>query len=154
MKGLIQRVTRAQVFVDGELTAAISSGLLLFLGVERKDGVEQARELCQKILTYRVFPDNSGRMNLCLKDLGGSLLVVPQFTLAADTRSGTRPGFSTAAAPDVANDLFQQFVREAQAGLGEHLVKAGQFGADMQIALTNDGPVTFMLNTRTVAVTS
>ncbi len=149
MKGLIQRVTQAQVVVDGELIAAIPSGLLLFLGVERLDGHEQATELCKKILTYRVFSDSSGRMNLCLKDTGGSLLIVPQFTLAADTRSGTRPGFSTAAQPNVANELFQQFVAEAQAGLGEHLVKTGQFGADMQVALTNDGPVTFMLETRT-----
>lgn len=154
MKGLIQRVTQAQVVVNGELIAAIPSGLLLFLGVERMDGSKQAKELCKKILNYRVFPDSSGRMNLCVKDTEGSLLVVPQFTLVADTRTGTRPGFSGAADPGVANELFQQFVTEAEAGLGKHLVKAGEFGADMQISLINDGPVTFMLETRRIITPS
>ncbi|OEY66585.1 D-aminoacyl-tRNA deacylase [Marinobacter sp. X15-166B] len=148
MKGLIQRVTQAQVVVDGKLIAAIPAGLLLFLGVERTDSAGQVKELCQKILSYRVFPDDAGRMNLSLKDTSGSLLVVPQFTLAADTRSGTRPGFSLAAAPELADQLFQQFVVQAKLGLGEAQVQAGRFGADMQVALTNDGPVTFMLTTR------
>ena len=147
MKGLIQRVSEASVKVNGEQIAAIDQGLLLLLGVERGDGDAQARELCRKILTYRVFPDSQGRMNLSLKDIAGSLLIVPQFTLAADTSSGTRPGFSLAAAPDVANDLFKLFVAESRLVLGPGSVGCGMFGADMKVTLVNDGPVTFMLQT-------
>ncbi|KAA1171613.1 D-tyrosyl-tRNA(Tyr) deacylase [Marinobacter salinexigens] len=147
MKGLIQRVSEASVKVNGEQIAAIDQGLLLLLGVERGDGDAQARELCRKILTYRVFPDSQGRMNLSLKDIAGSLLIVPQFTLAADTSSGTRPGFSLAAAPDVANDLFELFVAESRSVLGSGSVGCGMFGADMKVTLVNDGPVTFMLQT-------
>lgn len=147
MKGLIQRVSEASVKVDGEQIAAIDKGLLLLLGVERGDGDAQARELCRKILTYRVFPDSQGRMNLSLKDIAGSLLIVPQFTLAADTSSGTRPGFSLAAAPDMANDLFKLFVAESRLTLGSGSVSCGRFGADMKVMLVNDGPVTFMLKT-------
>lgn len=145
MKGLIQRVSRAGVTVDCEQIASIDTGLLLLLGVEKGDGEREARELCRKILTYRIFPDGAGRMNLSLLDVAGSLLIVPQFTLAADTSSGTRPGFSLAAAPDIANQLFQSFLADAQSRLGPHKVGAGRFGADMKVDLVNDGPVTFML---------
>ncbi|SFM62491.1 D-aminoacyl-tRNA deacylase [Marinobacter zhejiangensis] len=147
MKGLIQRVTQASVSVDGERVSEISTGLLLLLGVERNDGPGQAELLCKKILSYRVFPDDQGRMNRSLSDISGSLLVVPQFTLAADTGSGTRPGFSTAAAPDVARELYLYFVGLARDVLGPDQVGEGRFGADMQVSLVNDGPVTFLLET-------
>ncbi|MFO7530460.1 MAG: D-aminoacyl-tRNA deacylase [Marinobacter sp.] len=145
MKGLIQRVSEASVTVDGQPVGAIGRGVLLLLGVERGDGAAEAKELCQKILSYRIFPDDQGRMNRSLKDIGGDLLVVPQFTLAADTRSGTRPGFSLAAKPDVANELYCQFACEAKDSLGSERVSEGRFGADMKVQLINDGPVTFML---------
>lgn len=148
MKGLIQRVSQASVTVGGEQIASIDKGLLLLLGVEKGDGEREARELCRKILTYRVFPDDAGRMNRSLLDIGGSLLVVPQFTLAADTSSGTRPGFSLAAGPDDANRLYESFVADAISRLGPDRVGEGRFGADMKVGLTNDGPVTFMLENR------
>lgn len=145
MKGLIQRVSQASVTVDGEQIASIDTGLLLLLGVEKGDGEREARELCRKILTYRIFPDDAGRMNRSLLDIGGSLLVVPQFTLAADTSSGTRPGFSHAAGPDVAKRLYEMFLADSRSRLGSRSVGEGRFGADMKVGLTNDGPVTFML---------
>ena len=145
MKGLIQRVTSASVVVEGETIAAITTGLLLLLGVERTDTEKHAVELCKKVLNYRVFPDDAGRMNQSLEDVGGALLVVPQFTLAADTRSGTRPGFSFAAPPDHASAIFRHFLGLATAAIGEGRVSSGQFGADMKVSLINDGPVTFML---------
>ncbi|MBD3640075.1 MAG: D-tyrosyl-tRNA(Tyr) deacylase [Marinobacter sp.] len=145
MKGLIQRVSEASVTVDGQSVGAIGRGILLLLGVERDDGAAEAKELCRKILSYRIFPDEQGRMNRSLQDIGGGLLVVPQFTLAADTRSGTRPGFSLAAKPEVANDLYREFVREARVCIGNERVSEGRFGADMKVQLINDGPVTFML---------
>lgn len=147
MKGLIQRVTEASVTVSSERVASIGTGLLLLLGVDRNDNDAEARELCRKILAYRVFPDESGRMNRSLTDIGGSLLVVPQFTLSADTSSGTRPGFSMAAAPDRANILFEHFLTEARTVLPAGKVAAGIFGADMKVGLVNDGPVTFLLET-------
>ncbi len=145
MKGLIQRVSQASVDVDAEQIASIGAGLLLLLGVEKGDGEREARELCRKILTYRVFPDDAGRMNRSLADIGGSLLVVPQFTLAADTSSGTRPGFSSAAEPGTANTLYQMFLADARCQLGSDKVAEGKFGADMKVGLINDGPVTFLL---------
>ncbi|MDC0663118.1 D-aminoacyl-tRNA deacylase [Marinobacter sp. SS21] len=145
MKGLIQRVTQASVVVHQELVAEIPTGLLLLLGVERHDSERQASELCRKILSYRVFPDDQGRMNRSVRDISGSLLVVPQFTLAADTGSGTRPGFSTAAAPELAESLYLAFVEMARQDLGADRVGEGVFGADMQVSLVNDGPVTFLL---------
>ncbi|AOY88865.1 D-tyrosyl-tRNA(Tyr) deacylase [Marinobacter salinus] len=148
MKGLVQRVSEASVVVEGEQIASIDAGLLLLLGVERGDGERQARELCRKILTYRVFPDDQGRMNRSLIDIGGSLLIVPQFTLAADTSSGTRPGFSTAAKPDVANELYGVFLDEARSAIMDGHVSEGRFGADMKVQLINDGPVTFLLEVR------
>lgn len=145
MKGLIQRVSEASVTVEGEQIATIGAGLLLLLGVEREDERKQAIALCRKVLTYRVFPDNQGRMNKSLMDTGNALLIVPQFTLAADTSSGTRPGFSPAAKPDEALELYRFFIGEAHVGLGVNRVAEGQFGADMKVQLVNDGPVTFML---------
>jgi D-tyrosyl-tRNA(Tyr) deacylase len=106
MKGLVQRVSEASVDVDGREISRIGAGILLLLGVEQGDGQSEARELCRKILTYRIFPDEAGRMNRSVLDTGGALLVVPQFTLVADTSSGTRPGFSRAAGPDVARDIY------------------------------------------------
>lgn len=145
MKGLIQRVTQASVSVNGGQIAGIDRGLLLLLGIERTDGMDEADALLRKIVRYRVFPDDQGRMNRSLEGCGGSLLIVPQFTLAADTGSGTRPGFSGAAAPERARELVAVFVRKAEAVLGPDRVEQGEFGADMQVALVNDGPVTFLL---------
>ncbi|MET4026637.1 D-tyrosyl-tRNA(Tyr) deacylase [Marinobacter sp. MBR-99] len=146
MKGLIQRVSEASVTVDGRKIASIGRGLLLLLGVERDDTPSEAKELCRKILSYRVFPDEQGRMNVNVQDAGGSILVVPQFTLAADTRSGTRPGFSLAAAPELADALYRDVVILCRDQLGNDRVGEGEFGADMKVALVNDGPVTFMLD--------
>lgn len=145
MKGLIQRVTHACVTVDNEVISEIGSGLLLLLGVEKSDDSSTVRELCRKLLAYRVFPDDQGRMNRSLLDMGGSLLVVPQFTLAADTRSGSRPGFSVAARPESAEALFHEFVASCESQLGSDRIGQGRFGADMKVALVNDGPVTFLL---------
>jgi D-tyrosyl-tRNA(Tyr) deacylase len=145
MKGLIQRVSEASITVGGEQIASIEAGLLLLLGVERGDQQAQAAALCRKMVTYRVFPDDQGKMNQSLADMGGELLIVPQFTLAADTSSGTRPGFSSAAEPDKARELYRFFVSEARTCLGSERVAEGQFGADMKVKLINDGPVTFML---------
>ena len=145
MKGLIQRVSQASVRVEGKPLASIGTGLLLLLGVEKGDGEREARKLCRKIITYRVFPDDAGRMNRSLADIDGSLLVIPQFTLAADTSSGTRAGFSSAAGPVEADRLCRLFVLEARSALGAERVGEGQFGADMKVGLVNDGPVTFLL---------
>ena len=145
MKGLIQRVSSATVTVDNQRVAGIQEGLLLLLGVERGDGIKEVQGLAKKVLNYRVFPDDQGRMNRSLQDTGGSLLVVPQFTLAADTGSGTRPGFSSAAAPEMAETLFLDFLTAAQVLLERGRVEKGRFGADMKVSLVNDGPVTFML---------
>jgi D-tyrosyl-tRNA(Tyr) deacylase len=147
MKGLIQRVSEASVVVDGQTIGAIQSGILLLLGVERDDSETDASVLCKKIISYRIFPDEQGRMNRSLQDVAGGLLIVPQFTLAADTGSGTRPGFSSAAAPDQANQIFEMFAGESRRMLDEELVSVGRFGADMKVSLVNDGPVTFMLQT-------
>jgi len=148
MKGLIQRVSEASVTVSGQQVGAIGNGVLLLLGVERGDVERHAKALCRKILTYRIFPDDQGRMNRSLLDVGGELLVVPQFTLAADTASGTRPGFSSAASPETAETLYREFVSCAQAELGMAQVAEGRFGADMKVQLINDGPVTFMLDVK------
>ncbi len=143
MIGLIQRVRHARVDVDGQTIGAIDAGLLALIGVTREDDVARADRLLERILSYRVFADEQGRMNRSLRDTGGGLLLVSQFTLAADTRAGTRAGFSTAAAPDVARTLFAHLV--AQACQRHGLVQTGRFGADMQVSLINDGPVTFWL---------
>lgn len=145
MKGLIQRVSRASVVVEEQTIGAIGDGLLLFLGIERCDDRESVGALVRKVTSYRVFPDQQGRMNLSLLDTGGSLLVISQFTLAADTRSGTRPGFSVAAPPQQAEALYQSFLELARETLGPDRVACGRFGADMKVELVNDGPVTFLL---------
>lgn len=142
MIGLIQRVSEASVRVDGEVTGEIGEGLLLLLGVQKGDTEEHAERLLKKVLAYRVFGDTEGKMNLSLVDKAGQLLVVSQFTLAADTRKGTRPGFSTAAPPEDAEALYNYFRQKA----ANHVETAsGRFGADMKVSLINDGPVTFWL---------
>lgn len=146
MIGLLQRVREASVSVDGERVAAIGGGLLVLVGVQPDDSEASAARLLERLLGYRVFADGEGRMNRSLRDTGGGLLLVPQFTLAADTRSGTRPGFSTAAPPPLARALFARLVELARAAHAE--VGSGRFGADMQVALVNDGPVTFWLEAR------
>lgn len=143
MIGLLQRVTRAAVRVEDQTIAAIDAGLLVLVGVERGDTEAGARRLAQRLVGYRVFPDDAGRMNRSLVDSGGGLLLVPQFTLAADTRKGTRPGFSSAAEPAEGERLFQELVAAARAEVAA--VETGRFGADMAVELVNDGPVTFEL---------
>lgn len=150
MIALIQRVTRADVRVGDRVVGAIGTGILALVGVSRGDDRDAADRLLEKVLTYRVFAtdastDAAGRMSSSLRDIGGGLLLVPQFTLAADTRKGTRAGFSTAAAPAEARELFAYLL--TQAALAHSPVAAGEFGADMQVSLTNDGPVTFWLET-------
>lgn len=142
MIALIQRVQSSRVHVEGELVGEIGQGLLVLLGVQKNDDDEKVKRLAERVLGYRVFPDHDGKMNLSVKDIDGELLVVSQFTLAADTRKGTRPGFSAAASPELANALYERFVEITGLSLK---VKTGQFGADMQVSLLNDGPVTFWL---------
>lgn len=143
MKVLLQRVREARVRVDGESIGAIGPGLLLFAGAEKDDDDQVPARMAHRILGYRVFADDGGRMNRNVVDAGGELLVVPQFTLAADTRKGTRPSFSSAAPPERGEALYEALVGElARAGV---TVATGRFGADMQVALINDGPVTFLL---------
>ena len=143
MIGLIQRVSQARVDVDAQTVARIDRGILAFIGVEKQDNSKSAERLAQRIVNYRIFPDGEKRMNLSLHDIDGELLLVPQFTLAADTRKGARPGFSSAAAPETGQKLFRQLADFALETHGR--VQAGIFGADMQVTLTNDGPVTFRL---------
>ena len=145
MIALIQRVTQAEVRVRTQLIGAIDRGILALIGVQREDTESDADRLLQRLLTYRIFGDDQGRMNRDVRSVGGAVLLVSQFTLAADTRTGTRPGFSTAAAPDRARQLFDYLVAQAQAAHPQ--VATGEFGADMQVSLTNDGPVTFWLET-------
>ena len=143
MIGLLQRVTRASVDVGEERVGAIGPGLLVLLGVERGDTEREADRLVERIVTYRIFDDADGRMNRSLADTGGALLVVSQFTLAADTHKGTRPGFSTAAAPAEGARLYDYVVATARARVAS--VATGRFGAHMRVGLENDGPVTFWL---------
>ena len=143
MIGLLQRVSSASVRVGGREVGAIGRGLLVLVGVQKADGEAEGARLLERLLSYRVFPDDSARMNLSLRDIQGGLLLVPQFTLAADTKKGTRAGFSTAAEPARAKELFERLVRDARAAWPQ--TAAGEFGAVMQVALVNDGPVTFWL---------
>ncbi len=143
MIALVQRVLRAQVEVDERTIAAIEHGVLALIGVQRDDSPSSADRLLERILSYRLFADDEGRMNRHLGDVRGGLLLVPQFTLAADTRKGTRAGFSTAAAPEQARALFAHLVERARARHAP--VAAGEFGAHMRVLLVNDGPVTFWL---------
>lgn len=145
MIGLIQRVSRASVSTGERRLGEIGRGTLALIGVRRGDDRAAADRLLERLLTYRIFPDAAGKMNLSLQTIGGGLLLVPQFTLAADTRKGTRAGFSTAATPEEARELFAYLVERA---LSVHsTVAAGEFGADMRVELVNDGPVTFWLET-------
>ncbi|MES2817760.1 MAG: D-aminoacyl-tRNA deacylase [Pseudomonadota bacterium] len=143
MKALLQRVRAARVEVAGEVLGAIDQGLLVLIGIEPKDDLVSVAKLLHRLLDYRVFADAEGRMNLSLRQVDGGLLLVPQFTLAADTRSGLRPSFSSAAPPAQGQALFEHLV--AQALLAHPRVATGRFGADMQVHLVNDGPVTFLL---------
>lgn len=143
MIALIQRVTHASVIVDEKIIGQIGSGLLVLLGVEKDDDEQKAKRLCEKVLGYRIFSDDQGKMNLNVQQAGGSLLVVSQFTLAADTNKGMRPSFSGGAEPERAEELYTYFVQQSrQLGIA---TETGQFAADMQVSLTNDGPVTFWL---------
>jgi D-tyrosyl-tRNA(Tyr) deacylase len=140
---LIQRVAEARVAVGGETVGAIGAGLVVLLGVERGDSEDEATRLAERVLGYRVFSDGAGRMNRSVKDTDGGVLVVPQFTLVADTNSGTRPSFSSGASPEDGKRLYERFVHETR---GRHpTVETGRFGAHMKVSLVNDGPVTFWL---------
>lgn len=143
MIALLQRVSRASVVVDDKTVGAIRAGLMVLLCAERNDTEKEADALLAKLLSYRVFSDEAGKMNRSVTDVAGGLLLVPQFTLAADTQSGTRPSFTPAAAPEEGQRLFDYFV--VQARKKHAVVETGQFGAHMQVSLTNDGPVTFWL---------
>lgn len=143
MIGLLQRVTQARVDVGGETVGAIGKGLMVLVCAERGDREEQAERLLERLLAYRVFSDEAGKMNLSLRDVQGGLLLVPQFTLAADTRKGNRPSFTPAAPPDEGRRLFEHMLHRARAVYAP--VESGRFGADMQVSLTNDGPVTIWL---------
>jgi D-tyrosyl-tRNA(Tyr) deacylase len=145
MIALIQRVSEAQVRVDGEVVGAIGSGILALIGVQREDTPQHAERLLERVLGYRIFPDAEGRMNASLRESVGGLLLVSQFTLAADTKKGTRAGFSTAAQPAQAERLFAHLIERARAAHSP--VATGLFGAHMKVALVNEGPVTFWLET-------
>ncbi|GAB7196552.1 D-aminoacyl-tRNA deacylase [Dickeya oryzae] len=143
MIALIQRVSSASVAVEGAIVGEINHGLLVLLGVEQGDDEQKATRLCEKVIGYRIFSDDNGKMNVNVQQAGGSVLVVSQFTLAADTQKGMRPSFSRGAAPAEADRLYQYFVGQCR----EHglTTETGRFAADMQVSLVNDGPVTFWL---------
>ena len=143
MIALIQRVTGASVKIAGDPVGVIGKGVLALVGVQRGDSEFEALLLAEKVVNYRIFPDAEGKMNVSLKDANGQLLAVPQFTLAADTNSGARPSFSSAATPTEAEKLFKRFVEKIEEWSPR--IATGQFGADMQLSLVNDGPVTFWL---------
>lgn len=141
MKALIQRVKEASVKINGEIYSSINSGMLVFLGVEKSDTLENAEKLSQKVLNLRIFEDENEKMNFSIQDIKGEILVVSQFTLCADCKKGTRPSFDNAANPEIANGLYEEFVKLlTKSGL---IVKTGKFRAMMEISLINDGPVTF-----------
>ena len=146
MIGLLQRVTHADVAVAGETVGRIGRGLMVLVAVHRDDTEQDIRRLAERLLTYRVFPDAEGRMNLSVQDISGGLLLVPQFTLTADTKKGTRASFTKGAPPEMASDFFDKLVEACATELAT--VETGRFGANMQVSLTNDGPVTFWLSTR------
>ena len=147
MRVVLQRVQEASVRIDGQVKAAINKGLLLLLGVEAADTVEDIDWLCNKIVGLRIFSDNDGKMNLSVKDVEGDIIVVSQFTLHANIKKGTRPSFIKAAKPDKAIPMYEQFVEQIQKVLGK-AVGTGQFGVDMQVSLTNDGPVTIIIDSK------
>lgn len=145
MIGLLQRVSHARVEVGGEIIGRIDRGLMVLVAVHRDDTDKDVGRLAERLLGYRVFPDEAGRMNLSVRDIGGGLLLVPQFTLTADTRKGTRASFTRGAPPDMASAFFDALVAACRRELDT--VETGEFGANMQVSLTNDGPVTFWLST-------
>lgn len=148
MIGLIQRVREANVVIDQAITGEIQQGILLLLGVEKGDDEAKAQRLLERVITYRIFEDDSGRMNRSLVDINGELLIVSQFTLPADTRKGTRPSFTPAAPPELGEQLYKSVLTQAQQCVKQQRfakVASGQFGANMQVRLINDGPVTFWL---------
>ena len=145
MLALIQRVTEASVVIDGSVFSSINKGLLVLIGIELSDSEPSVLQLSKKILNLRVFDDDKGLMNLSVSDIGGEVLVVPNFTLAADTSRGNRPGFSTALKPDLAKPLFDSLYKSIKAQLAS--TRQGRFGADMQVRLVNDGPITISLKT-------
>jgi len=149
MIGLLQRVTTANVTIDQRIVGSIDTGLLVFVGVERHDTEKHADRLLERLLTYRVFSDNYGKMNINLRDQDGGLLLVPQFTLPADTRKGTRPSFTPAAPPEQGKVLFEYLCQQARQQHSR--VATGEFGAHMQVSLINDGPVTFWLHVNSLA---
>lgn len=143
MKVLVQRVKHASVVVEGNTIGSIDQGLLLFVGIEKHDTKETLERMTNKVLNYRVFGDDEGKMNLSVRDIEGGVLAISQFTLAADTKKGLRPSFSSAAAPAIAQELYEEFLVQLK---NQHtLIAEGSFGADMKVSLLNDGPVTFML---------
>ena len=144
MRATIQRVSRAKVTVDNSVTGAIKNGILVLLGVHRDDNEKAVSWMVEKIINLRIFEDDRGKMNLSLKDTGGSLLIVSQFTLYGDCRKGRRPGYSNAAPPEKADDLYQKFITEAKSR--DIPVQCGTFQAHMQVELVNDGPVTLLLD--------
>ena len=146
MIALIQRVSSASVVIDQNEVSSIDMGLLVMLGIKAHDSAAVTQKLCDKIISLRVFDDSAGNMNLDIQSVGGSVLVVPNFTLAADTSKGNRPGFSTAMSPDKAEPLFELFMKKLQTTYPK--VKQGIFGADMQVRLVNDGPITISLETK------
>lgn len=144
MRALIQRVASSMVEVDDKIVGQIDSGLLVFVGIEKQDDLLNADKMIERIISYRVFSDSDGKMNLNLKDIGGSILIVSQFTLAADTKNGTRAGFSTAMPPIQAESIYDYIVEKIKALKID--TQCGIFGADMKVSLVNDGPVTFLLD--------
>lgn len=146
MIGLLQRVSDARVEVDGEIVGQVGRGLMVLVAVHRDDDEKDVARLAERLLGYRVFPDGEGRMNLSVRDIAGGMLLVPQFTLTADTKKGTRASFTKGAPPEKASNYFDRLVSTCRAGL--ETVETGHFGANMQVSLTNDGPVTFWLDTR------
>ena len=147
MLGLIQRVSSASVDIENKPYGQIDQGILLLLGIEKNDSPKTVDQLLNKILNYRIFNDDQGKMNLSLLDIAGDLLIVSQFTLAADTKKGTRPSFSSAAPPVQAEELYNQFLKQANTEC-QGRIASGKFGADMQVSLCNDGPVTFLLSSQ------
>lgn len=147
MRTLLQRVTRASVTIDEKISGKIGPGLLILLGIEEADGQEDIDWLCGKISRLRIFSDEAGKMNLSVTDIDGGLLVVSQFTLFASTKKGNRPGFTKSAKPDVAIPLYEQFVKTLSFTAGQP-VATGEFGADMQVELVNDGPVTIWMDSK------
>ena len=146
MLGLIQRVASASVTVEGKTVGEIDRGILLFLGVQKHDDDKNLQKLLNKVIAYRIFPDAKGHMNLSLSDIEGDILIISQFTIAADTNKGLRPSFSAAAPPDIAERLYDGFVTHTRSKIVGN-VASGRFGADMKVSLVNDGPVTFLLET-------